>query len=184
MKAATTSNARVKLALIPLLVLILIYVLTSSRAADDASATTELVDAPPPAAPVSASPTVDTASPPAAATESAVTVVLPPPKDWPAMPLEEILQNNPFAWPDELAPKALQSDTAVAGSGGESPQDATRQELLDQLTAAGVSAYYESGQGVVALVGTRLLRVGDVIDGQIRVLRIEPEQVTYEPVAP
>jgi hypothetical protein len=177
-------QARIKLALIPVLALTLVYLLTSSRSSDDTvPAETALVSAPPETSPLAT---------PSAAGAVVTDVVatapdLPLSLEWPVLPLDDVLAYNPFGWPDGLAPVApIPVANAAAGQGASDvdQHQMDRQKLLDQLEATSVSAYYVSNQGAVALVGSRLLHVGDVIDGQIRVQEIEPDRVTYEPVAP
>ena len=185
MRTATTATARVKLALIPVLGLVLVYILATSPAPDDAAPSSTLLETPDPQPAGGESIATAENDPSAAVVPAAEIVTLPPPKDWPSLSLGEVLENNPFAWPKELASPAQITDSKfgddVSADAGDDPQ---RQELLDQLASAGVSAFYESNQGAIALVGTRVLRVGDVIEGKLRVLRIDPEQVTYEPVEP
>lgn len=177
-------QARIKLALIPVLALTLVYLLTSSRSSDDTvPAETVLVSAPPETS------TVATPSAAGAVVTDVVATApdLPPPLEWPVLPLDDVLAYNPFGWPEGLAPTApLAAAEAVTGQGATDMEQSQndRQKLLEQLEATSVSAYYVSMQGAVALVGTRVLHVGDVIDGQIRVQGIEPDRVTYEPVAP
>jgi hypothetical protein len=93
-------------------------------------------------------------------------------KQWPKVDLTAALAHDPFASP-LFAPKA------------EAPAAATAEDTAADLLALrqdGVSMIVRDGDGVVATVGERKLRVGDVIDGY-RVVAIEMDGVVLERVA-
>lgn len=180
-----TSNAKsprekLKLALIPVLGIVLLYVLMApEEGADPAAAVT--LSASPPASPAAASPVeLPQATPPKQSRSQ-----------WPQLALEQILDHNPFAFPIELVPTVPTSTADLPPAEPdpvleepEEPETDFRQELLKQLQATPIAAYYQSKQGAVAMVGDRLLREGDVIEEAVEVQQILPDRIVYRLLPP
>jgi hypothetical protein len=169
------------MALIPVLGLVLLFVLwpSSSEPSTDSAATAVAPEATASSATTSA-PVQEAASGPATSSSNQ-------PKKWPVIELATILQHDPFA---QLA--AL-SETAVAGTppsqpGGEQPsteaETAASQELqkrlLDRLAGLKqkhVSALFVSQRGASALIDSKVVREGDLLEEGIRVVAIGTDGV-------
>lgn len=98
-------------------------------------------------------------------------------KKWPAADLDAALRHDPFSSPlltahDDVAEPTEESQTLVE------QEEAT---ALLALRQDGVSMILRDGDGMVAAVGDRKLRVGDVIGGY-RVVAIEMDGVVLEKV--
>jgi len=103
-----------------------------------------------------------------------------PPPAWPKLDPEAAAAYDPFAMP---APLALRLAAAQEGKGVAKPkQDARRKadEALASLQSKGTSAVLRGQRGAVAVVGNRVVRVGDVIEGY-RVVSIDAGGVLLAP---
>ncbi len=107
----------------------------------------------------------------------------PPPPPWPAPSLEDALRHDPFA-----APATLQ--TAPSAAAAKPSEDARREaaakrkaeldQALARLRQEGVKVVVGSGErGNAAIVGTRVVRVGDDLNG-FRVIAVEPSGIQIE----
>jgi hypothetical protein len=105
---------------------------------------------------------------------------------WPILDIERVLEYDPFALP---APLSRQQEV-VSKREGQREAEALELELarrraeqeqsLAQLQEAGVRAILGGAQGEkVALVGSRVVRVGDELDG-FRVSAIQPDGLTLQ----
>jgi hypothetical protein len=163
-----------KIAMIPLLGLGLLFVLwpSSSEPSADSAAATVTPEASAPA--VTASPPVqEKASAPA---NSGL------PKKWPVMELASILQHDPFAQPtalDKVAAGVVPSSSSdpeqppAEAEPVESPEHQKRvAEWLVALKQKQVSAVFVSPRGASALVDSKVVREGDVLEEGIRVVAI------------
>ncbi len=124
------------------------------------------------------------------------------PTVWPQLSLQQILDHNPFSLPEQLAPpKVIAPEDDPAGTRPVvTPEDdpqahepeptpeeieaALRQELLEKLEKTEMTAFYQSQRGTVAIVGDKVLHEGDVIDGAVKVVKIQPDRVIYRTLAP
>jgi hypothetical protein len=98
-------------------------------------------------------------------------------RNWPHVELESALEHDPFSSP------LLTAQTASADI--ENDDTTTIEEQSADLLALkqdGVSMIVRDGAGMIATVGERKLRVGDVIDGY-RVTAIEMDGVVLERVS-
>jgi len=129
---------------------------------------------------------------PGPAAAGASPVRLPPvekPGDrvWPTFSREEVAAFDPFA----LSPKLGLAVEGAAFVPATRPltaeqqreiaqQHVERQEALAGLLSQGVSMLFQDKDGLVATIGDRTVRVGDVIDG-FRVVTIGPTGIVLEP---
>ena len=100
-------------------------------------------------------------------------------KSWPRIPLETVLQKDPFA-----RPEWARVTTRIASQDGSTSNDAsaTRREqlaMLETLKQQGVSMVILDGGQKVAKLGTHELRVGDEISG-FRVVEINMDGIVLE----
>jgi hypothetical protein len=101
----------------------------------------------------------------------------PKAKTWPTANLDAALRHDPFTSPLLTA----QQEVAEQDDG---KQEVVQQEDIADLLALkqdGVSMIVRGGEGMIAAVGDRKLRVGDVIGGY-RVVAIEMDGVVLERV--
>ncbi len=177
-QATFTSRQKVKLLIIPLLAVILVIVIFGQRQTDQVS-----------------EPETATAIAPATELRSAhdTTVIadVGPTRNMlrqqrPQISLESMLARNPFAFPTMLAPaEAVVETTLIDPMPSEFDIELEqRQHLLEQWRSMEMTAYYHSGRQPVAMVGTRVLREGDILDGGVRVVEIHSNEVTYEAYSP
>jgi len=109
-----------------------------------------------------------------------------PARPWPVVSLEQAVRYDPFATPAPFIARAAaaeqQQQTRAAAEAQRAEQqarantDARRQEALETLRALGVSAVLSDGREHVALIGSQVVRVGDVVEG-FRVVAIGPNGV-------
>lgn len=106
---------------------------------------------------------------------------------WPAIDLAEVLRFDPFAAGQAFASRQKPSgkaapDEAAAGRRQRRQQaQSERAEAVERLRRQGLKAVIAgSGGQAVAVVGSKTVRVGDVIDG-LRVIAIQPDGVVLEP---
>lgn len=163
---------RAKLAVVPVLLSVLLYVLNGEEAGP--SSQTD----PSPAASTEVAPT-------AAIRRSIKAPDLPQRRRqaWPVLPLDEIVDSNPFAYPIALRP--LQTSTV----GAETPpteeqfeahaEQSRRQKLLRDWQAIEPTVIYRSKLGTVALIGTQVIKEGDVLDDVVQVLSVDNQGVVF-----
>lgn len=115
---------------------------------------------------------------------------------WPVVSLDRMLQHNPFKHIDlptepvvEEEPESPPAETPTAPTADAVAADlavlkAERQkrvqEMLDELRDQKVQLILRSGDKVSAMIGTRLVHEGDLIDG-VRIVSILPNGVIVEP---
>jgi len=111
------------------------------------------------------------------------------PKPWPRFSPDEVLRFDPFA----LSPQVVEREGTKEETSKVSPEhggDPRREELLrmraaqaealQELRLEGVQAVVGSRRdGHVAVIGSQVVRVGDMLDG-FRVVRIDPDGVIVE----
>jgi hypothetical protein len=102
----------------------------------------------------------------------------PQTRRWPQASLSETLKNDPFAQlrQAEKTPEEAEPDPELAQRQSEEASKASAASLENQRVRAIVS----TKQGPVALFGTKLIKVGDMIDGA-RVVEIRPDGIIVEP---
>ena len=110
--------------------------------------------------------------------------VQPGEKAWPRLPLGEIVDHNPFAYPAVLLPSEtslVAVETPLGENGLNLQAEAVRrQELLESWQASEPSVIYESPSGVVALIGTQVVREGDVLDDVVQVVSVDANGIVFE----
>lgn len=181
--SSTTQNpivARVKLGLIPLLVLILGVVLyQNSRSSGDSAPVTSAATSPPaPSAPS-----------PSAAVSSGAEIASPlqasktsSPRTWPHYPLAAIIAADPFTpvqvtTLDPSAEIATTPPLEVQAEPTPSPETASRWE---HLLHEKISAVYVRGTRTVALMGSRVVQIGDELEGGLRVVAVDADGILVE----
>ena len=97
------------------------------------------------------------------------------PKQWPQVSLDAALEHDPFAAPSLTAPPPQAAPAEPIA------QEEQQESELLALKQDGVTMILRDAGGIVATVGNRKLRVGDVIDGY-RVVAIELDGVVLERV--
>ncbi|MCY2984072.1 MAG: hypothetical protein NTY15_10620 [Planctomycetota bacterium] len=105
-------------------------------------------------------------------------------KKWPAFALGEFENVDPFdrrrIFPD-LSPKAPISDSVV--SGFPSLVDAPGVPPKNSFTPIKIQAVFQSPKGIAALVGERVIHVGDRLEDGTEVIDITPEQLIVAPMS-
>ena len=170
---ANAAKEKVKLALIPVLGLVLWSVLSDQDTSSTSPTTVVEVR----------SPSLATAHPTQQSLNSMGTSG-PGQASWPHLPIEEIVARNPFAYPTEFVPtkpKMLASQAQTPEMDQDQITELTRrQKLLEEWQSAQPTAFYRSESGVVARIGSQVVREGDVIDGIIKIEKLGPEGVIFK----
>ncbi len=111
---------------------------------------------------------------------------------WPALTLSEILQHNPFDLPHSLTEDLSSSVDEAADEAEEElnrQQEEARQRLakqqafLGKFQNSGMTVYFEDTHGSAAIIGSRRVRPGDIIEGFL-VVEVLPDGVILECVDP
>lgn len=97
----------------------------------------------------------------------------------PALSLEEIVRHDPFAMVGELASRAGLSTASVAIADGLRTADPEVAAETRTLTTP-VKAVLNGPNGAVALVDSRIVRVGDFLEPHMRVVAIESDAIVVE----
>jgi hypothetical protein len=99
---------------------------------------------------------------------------------WDPIPLDEMLAHNPFRLPPALQTATPKQAAAGHATDAISTAEAEhRQQVVAQLQTKGVSMVFEQQGQMIAVVGDRQIRVGDVIDG-LRVKEITSDGLVLE----
>jgi len=103
-------------------------------------------------------------------------------RPWPRLTAEAAARHNPFAVPEAIARKAAdQDETHKKNDKSQAARhQLQRDEVARGLRAKGVRAVLRSGDGAAAVLGTQVVRVGDVLDG-FRVISIDTDGVLLAP---
>lgn len=106
---------------------------------------------------------------------------------WPEFDVADLIAWNPFERTAEinlLFGSPTSSISAQPRKAGEGPEASTsddarphRMELNCRLDAV-----YRTAQGAVAMIDARIVRVGDLLEGNLRVVEIAPQSVIVETV--
>lgn len=173
---------RTKLVLIPILGAVLLYVVFTPA---EQSEVPQLVARPATPAPTPSTPptspsiALTTASPPATTAQKTRTTVT-----WPSVPLAQVMAINPF----QMLP-GLKSPTVELAEqpprGAIDPNLAERQEersaqLRAMTKSYRVTALVQTSKGVGAMIGDRVVVVGDVLDERVRISAIREEGIVLE----
>jgi hypothetical protein len=102
-------------------------------------------------------------------------------KQVPKIELSQILQHDPFALPATLT-EALAVGTPEASDKARKNEDRKRrvEEIVKSLQQKRVSLIFRGKGGVTAVLGSRTIHEGDLIEGEVRVIEIKPEGLTLE----
>jgi hypothetical protein len=108
-----------------------------------------------------------------------------PTAKWPRVPLSECTRYDPFATPGGFI---IKKETAVQEEGdGEAlrremeiaQKRAEQERVISGLRDAGVNAVFNGSRQSSAIIGSRMVRVGEEVEG-FRVLAIEPDGIVIE----
>jgi len=175
MPTAVDKNRRVKTALIPVLALILLWVLFGSSdetgVPDAAAANSVAVDS------------VTTVVTPSTDADEVVrprVAVAETQKLWPQIPLDETLLHNPFA-PTRSDESSSNEDSQIDSKVRPDPQTRLKQ-LVAALQQDGLSIVFETGEGKTAVIGSRVIHEGDMLDETTRVVEIYSDRLVLERV--
>lgn len=98
-------------------------------------------------------------------------------RPWPKLELADVTDFDPFAAPKPAPEPSETLAATVESAAAQEEQDAA---FLEQLRQEGVQAVIGSAHnGRAALIGSQIVRVGDVLGG-FRVVGIEPDGVVLE----
>lgn len=104
-------------------------------------------------------------------------------KSWPRIPLETVLQKDPFALPEwaRVTTKVAPNAVSVSDDTSDDTSEAHHKQLaiLETLKQQGVSMVILDGDRKVAKLGTHEIRVGDEISG-FRVVEINMDGIVLE----
>lgn len=195
MKETKSRKEQTKLALIPLLLVVLAAVLFWPESAPKGSAqvpqlvTTVSVATPQKNASIGAGPRADASWP--SLDLSHVTAVNPFAK---SMAIKEMLGELPEEKPaaEAVATDAEKQQTAAEKtdpsetplSSPAVPPAPPKQEIIDVATIATLQAIIDSDRGRSALIDSRIFRVGDTLNDEYRIVDISPTAVSVEWVGP
>ncbi len=98
---------------------------------------------------------------------------------WPKLALTDALQHNPFA-PLQRAEAPSEAPPVVEAAALAEAQRQAAADVLEAFQSRRVRAVFITDDGPVALLDTKLVHEGDVVDG-VRVLLIRPDGLTVEP---
>jgi len=128
-----------------------------------------------------ASPAARPASPapatPSAARPGEAAPAKPPAPPWPKLNADAAAQHDPFAVPEALRRQL----TEARKPNNPAPAKNVGAEALAALRSKGAAVVLRSERGAAAIVGNRVVRVGDVVEGY-RVVSIDPQGILLEPV--
>ena len=163
-----------KLALIPILATILIWTLSSSADEPLDSVAAAETTADPNSADL-------LGSPPA---QREFRNSGPASRPWPAVDHRTIAEFDPFTLTGELEqrstlPPAAQEPHEVAALA----EDHNEQQITKALSEVQLQGIFNGQQGPVALVDSRMVRIGDEIKPGLRVVEITSDGIVVEPVA-
>lgn len=164
-----TSYGYVKIAMIPLLLAILYWVFSSNRTAPAVVGS------------VSADATSDFPTVKNAPKQDSKLKVLSSKVHWPEYSSNELVNVDPFdrrmIFPEPLA-KAMPTNSNDSEKhllvGSNRPLSASPLESFQ------VQAVFQSPQGIAALIGERIIRIGDRLKDGTQVIGITPQQLTVE----
>ncbi len=118
---------------------------------------------------------------PAVATRRPIATPDETPTPWPVLECDEVIGYDPFSTPTTLVEENASSQD-IASKSPDDERRARQEETLKVLRSQGVKAVYGGGpQGMIAVVGSETVRIGDVLGG-FRVVAIEPNGISLEPL--
>jgi len=105
---------------------------------------------------------------------------------WKKIPREEVVKHDPFALPEALVPE-VGAEPSQQGQEADAPATVSQQRDLERRQREAFDLMQREGVGIVlrrqdewvAKIGSRSVRIGDVMDG-FRVIDIGPQGVVLE----
>ena len=104
---------------------------------------------------------------------------------WPKVRLSECTPYDPFATPDGFIVKKERpfqrkpNDEALRHENEIAKKRAAQEQVISSLREAGVNAVFQGSEQNTAIVGTRMVRIGEEVEG-FRVLAIETDGIVIE----
>jgi hypothetical protein len=158
-----SNSKRVKMALVPLLGLVLAYVIFGSS--DDKK------DAPATAVATPIATTAAVEAPAAPHREVA-------PRSWPNRTLSEIIAHDPFRLQQEVP--TISSNASTSDDEEAEEQADAFTQLVDRFSTTVPDLVLHSRHGASAVIDGNTIREGDVLDGRARVVSIRPDGIILE----
>jgi hypothetical protein len=117
-----------------------------------------------------------------AARSSQATSTQPAPEAWRKLSAEIAGQYDPFAVPEPLARKITESRPAAEDrkSGKSAAKRDASAEKMAALKSKGITVIVRTNRGAVAMIGNRVVRVGDELEG-CRVVSIDLQGIELAP---
>jgi hypothetical protein len=182
---STTSDGKekknwLKLAIVPLLLGVLGYVVWSNLSPSQATPAVDLQPTPS-ATTIAASTPTEKSTAPESRKQKRVA--------WPKFTTDQILATNPFRGSTEMRAALMPplEPIAVASSNGKSNEEEEEVipydpwlELVDSFKEESIGVYIETSKGPAVKIGTRLLHVGDQIGGHYRIIEIRQNGLVVE----
>jgi hypothetical protein len=169
-----------KLAIVPLLLGVLGYVVWSNQSPSQATPAVDLQLAPATTSIATTTPKEKSTAPESRKQKRVA---------WPKFTTEQILATNPFRGSMEMRAALMPplEPIAVASAKGKSnveeeeviPQDPWL-ELVDSFKEESIGVYIETSRGPAVKIGTRLLQIGDQIGGRYRITEIRQNGLVVE----
>ena len=106
---------------------------------------------------------------------------------WPELSLRDILSHNPFEVPRALDPTPDEVPVALEEAAAVAAEQKQAEELSGTIAAlkqTGVGMIFRGKGGTSAMVGSRVIREGDMLGENLRVLRIDEKGVVVDVIAP
>ena len=166
--ASTTPTPKWKIALIPILAATLIWNLSGSGTGSSN------------ASPEFAAEDTNASVSSGAARLDSLVESLPP---WPQFSLEQLVKHDPFALNGELKSLTSKLNPTVASEldeGSIQPTGGARMTLDELSKKNPVTAVIDGPRGRAAIIDSRIVRVGDVLEDGIRVVGIQKSGVIVE----
>ena len=172
-KTASRPTPAWKIALIPILTIVLVWNLsTGDKKPLEAATVADTADKAVVTNSLDSSPALSEPQPAQFAT-----------KPWPAVNSETIAEFDPFALSGELeqrstvpaAPEESQAVTSI-------DEDQTEQQIQEALSHLQLQGIFKGRNGAAALIDSRIVRIGDEIKPGLRVVQITASGIVVEPV--
>ena len=164
---------KVKMALIPLLGVVLIYMVFASRGGKKRPQPQQQAASGPAVATATATSGTETAARPSQ--QAAV-----PPCPWPNRSLAEILRFDPFQLRSPVVASTELSQVSPPLVEEPSGQDRERSQLVERFSRKVPEMVVRSRHGALAVIDGQTVREGDVLDGTVRVVAIRADEILFE----
>lgn len=106
-------------------------------------------------------------------------------REWPRLDPVEVIKHNPFTLSEAAAEQlALESgktkDVPTAEELAALERNKRREQLVEELRRTRVSMIFRSDAGNAAVIGNRVLKEGEIVEG-VRIVSITNSGITVEP---